>query len=318
MLSTVHGTATNSKLGSFIVPELPEAETIVRGLKASILHRTIQSIEFPPARYFRPQLERSLETYLGSGIVDVFRHGKSVILQLRSPAQTTHFIVVRLGMTGQLLIGADIDRHTHAIFSLDGPASQLSFRDQRQFGRMFFVSDWRPIFYTAKLKAKIADNKLPSDSVSGRADLVALQPVPDPLSLTAEAFAQRLKGRRGMIKAVLMSQQVLVGVGNIYADESLFAARIHPRQNIERLSQKRLREYFRVLTRVLDSAIALGGSTISDFVNASNTQGEFQIEHKAYGRTGERCKRRGCRGVIKRIVVASRSTHFCPHCQRRL
>lgn len=300
------------------MPELPEAETIVRGLKATILNRTIVAMDFPKARYFRPYQEEPPEAYLRACIVDVFRHGKSVIFQLRSPEQATHFIVVRLGMTGQLLMGSDLDRHTHAVFSLDNPQGRLCFRDHRQFGRIFFVKDWRPIFYPAKVKARLAKPGKPVPQRSGSAHPTGqeLQPVPDPLSLTVGDFVQRMEGRRGMIKAALMNQQLLVGVGNIYADESLFLSRIHPRQKIERLSRKRLENYFRSLIKVLNSAIALGGSTISDFVNAANTQGEFQMAHKAYGRTGEPCRRRGCGGVIKRIVVAGRSTHLCPRCQR--
>lgn len=302
------------------MPELPEAETIVRGLRAHILHHRIRAIEFRPARYFRPFLERPLEQYSDSRIMDIFRHGKSVIMQLETADRAKDFIVVRLGMTGQLLLGGEADRHTHAVFELDEPGLCLRFRDQRQFGRIFFVSDWRRIF-----AAKI-DVPAQRGGVTPRAHGVAegsnpfseIRLVPDPLEITPAEFLRIFRGRRGMIKAALMNQQSVMGVGNIYADESLFAARIHPRQRIERLSKRRLLDYFAVLSKTLHDAISLGGSSISDFVGATNSPGEFQIDHRVYGRTGEKCLRRGCGGIIKRILVSSRGTHFCPRCQRHV
>lgn len=300
------------------MPELPEAETIVRGLRTHILNRRIVSINFPRARYFRPTLEHPLEHYLGSRIVDIFRHGKSVIFQIQQDGEGDEFILVRLGMTGQLLLGSSVDRHTHAIFTLDPGRSSLCFRDHRQFGRIYFLRDWRLIFDSRK--AGSHEPKDDSFRMTGAKSRTSLpwepQPVADPLKITDQEFLKIFWKRHGMMKSALMSQKLLVGVGNIYADESLFAARIHPRQNICRLSRPKLLRYFMALVKTLNKAIRLGGSTISDFVGPTNSYGEFQLAHKVYGRTGEKCRRRGCGGIIKRIIVASRSTHFCPKCQR--
>ncbi len=301
------------------MPELPEAETIVRGLRTLILNRKILKIRFPKARFFRPHFEHPVKYYLDSTMVQIFRHGKSVIIQLRTRRGKTEFIVIRLGMTGQLLVGDRVDRHTHAVFQLDEPGRLLCFRDQRQFGRMFFVGDWQPIFFSAKHKAHIAARAKPgSRTASTSRAAEAFRPVSDPLAISTEEFVALLHGRRGMIKAALMSQQFLMGIGNIYADESLFQARLHPQQKLQRLSRTRLAEYFQALLRVLRQAIARGGSSISDFVGANNVLGEFQLDHQVYGRTGEKCLRAGCSGVIKRIVVATRGTHFCPKCQKRI
>ncbi len=294
------------------MPELPEAETIVRGLRIHLLNHSVQSMEFPKARFFRPQSEYPLEHFRGAYIRNIFRHGKSVIFELELSHGQHAFMVVRLGMTGQLLIERPADAHTHAIFHLNSKKS-FSFRDQRQFGRIFFVKDWRPLFLTAKTKRLRSEGALEPGRQSS-----SLQPVPDPLEIDGERFVQLFYKRRGMIKSAVMSQQLIMGVGNIYADESLFAARIHPRQQLHRLSKLRLREYHAVLVKVLKEAITLGGSSISDFVDATNSLGEFQFEHKVYGRKGKPCLRRGCRGTIRRIVAAGRGTHFCPKCQRKV
>ncbi|MBZ5536692.1 MAG: bifunctional DNA-formamidopyrimidine glycosylase/DNA-(apurinic or apyrimidinic site) lyase [Acidobacteriia bacterium] len=302
------------------MPELPEAETIVRGLRAHILNSRILSIDFPRARYFRPQFEEPVEHYLESRIIDIFRHGKSVIIQVKTLEEAERFLVIRLGMTGQLLLGDHTDRHTHAIFCLDSPGMRLCFRDSRQFGKMLFVKDWRPIFRSQKtLSLRHQKKAAPEAYALNKLNRQPFTlPASDPLKISAGEFLSIFWKRRGMIKAALLNQHLLVGVGNIYADESLFAARIHPKQRIQRLSKQRLLKYFTLLVKILNNAIDLGGSSISDFVGATNVLGEFQLEHRVYGRTGEKCLRRGCSGLIKHTVVSSRSTHYCPLCQRRI
>ncbi|MDD5543514.1 MAG: bifunctional DNA-formamidopyrimidine glycosylase/DNA-(apurinic or apyrimidinic site) lyase [Acidobacteriia bacterium] len=300
------------------MPELPEAETIVRGLKHRVVNRTLAAFDFPPAKHFRPEVIQPLDLYQGALIQDVFRHGKSVILKVQSPDASFNFILIRLGMTGKLLLDSAPDRHTHAIFHLTNPDGTLSFQDIRQFGRMYFLKDWRVIFSSKRSTARPVDfvdgESLPRTTQSPQAEAL----IGDALTMTPQQFIELFWKRRGMIKAALMSQKLLVGVGNIYADESLFAARIHPRQTIQRLSRRRLEDYFHALQKILHTAIELGGSSISDFVDADNYPGEFQMEHRVYGREGRRCRRRGCPGVIRRILVASRGTHYCPRCQRMI
>lgn len=302
------------------MPELPEAETIVRGLRKHLLNARIRGIDFPKARYFRPQLEQPLEHYLGSRIVDIFRHGKSVIFQLDTSSGEQAFLIVRLGMTGQLLLTRAVDRHTHAIFQTDVPPAQFCFRDPRQFGRIFFQKDWRSIFLPKKTRSHSLFPRRHQTAQSTRSDRAAIsdEPVADPLKISPEAFVRLFWKRHRMLKNALMSQKLVVGVGNIYADESLFAARLHPKQKIHRLSRTKLLAYFSALVKILEEAIALGGSSISDFVDADNSQGEFQMAHRVYGRAGEKCLRKGCKGIIRRTVIASRSTHYCPKCQRQI
>jgi len=296
------------------MPELPEAETIVRGLKPRILHCTITAIDFPPTKYFRPQFVEPLDRYLGAQITNVFRHGKSVVIEVHASDKSTNFILIRLGMTGKLLIDYPTDRHTHAIFHLQNPLVSLAFRDTRQFGRILFLKDWRVVFEQTPGRSK-RGSALHQGSLRQEPALSAPL-IADPLATTPEVFLRLFWKRRGMIKAALMSQKFLVGVGNIYADESLFAARIHPRQDIRRLSRRRLLAYFSALQKILRLAIELGGSSISDFVSPDNYPGEFQMEHQAYGRRGERCRRRHCPGFIRRTTVASRSTYYCSVCQK--
>jgi len=136
----------------------------------------------------------------------------------------------------------------------------------------------------------------------------------DPLEVPVEEFVQRIRARRARIKALLLDQQVLRGVGNIYADESLWKAKIHPAQLGARLQPEQLEKLYRALKQILEKAIVLRGSSISDFLDAEGEPGEYQLHHKAYGREGKGCYR--CRTPVRRIVVAGRSSYFCPNCQK--
>jgi formamidopyrimidine-DNA glycosylase len=179
-------------------------------------------------------------------------------------------------------------KHTHAVFALDD-GRELRYTDARRFGRMAF-------FFEAALRK-------------------ALAPLgADPLEITEEAFAAALRPRRARIKALLLDQRFLRGIGNIYADESLWRARIHPARLGSRLSRSEIARLYRAIRRVLKHAIELGGSSISDFFDTEGEPGEFQLHHRAYGREGKGCFRCGSR--IRRMIVAGRSSYFCPRCQR--
>ncbi len=198
--------------------------------------------------------------------------------------------IVHLGMTGRLLVTtpeAPVAPHTHARLTL-ASGKEVRFVDPRRFGRLEFRE------------------------LSARAGFAG--PGLEPLTIGAEKFAALFKGRKLAIKAALLNQSLLAGVGNIYADESLFRAGIRPRRSAGRLTRAELERLRKELREVLEMAIRLGGSSVSDYVDAEGVKGFFQLEHRVYQRGGEACK--VCGTPIRRIVVGGRSTHYCPHCQK--
>ena len=198
--------------------------------------------------------------------------------------------IVHLGMTGRLLVttpDAEVAPHTHARLRLKS-GRELRFVDPRRFGRLDFRS-------LAK-----------QEGFAG--------PGAEPLTIDAAQFARLFRGRRLAIKAALLNQRLLAGVGNIYADESLFRAGIRPRRAAGRLTRAELERLRAALREVLEHAIRMGGSSVSDYVDAEGVRGFFQLEHCVYQRTGQPC--RHCQTEIRRIVLAGRSTHYCPVCQR--
>lgn len=194
-------------------------------------------------------------------------------------------------MTGRLTWESTpefLDRHTHIVFSLDAPGRWLHYNDIRQFGRL-----------------RVSSNPEPAKAPLG----------PDPLQVSFEDFFRMLRSRSGMMKALLLNQQFLRGLGNIYADESLFTAGIHPQTISSRLNRARAQRLYEAIQETLRVAIDQGGSSISDYVDAEGRFGQFQKSHRVYRRTGLPCM--VCSAPVRRIVVASRSTHFCPKCQTR-
>ncbi|MCS7023937.1 MAG: bifunctional DNA-formamidopyrimidine glycosylase/DNA-(apurinic or apyrimidinic site) lyase [Bryobacteraceae bacterium] len=258
------------------MPELPEVETIVAGLAPRLLGRRFEDVEV-----LAPLVcKTSLRPLAGQRVSDVRRHGKNILIECAGG-----FLWVHLGMTGKLLLDACRTPYTRVVFHLDG--GELLYDDVRMFGRL----QW-------------------SAGVPER--LAALGP--DALTISAEQFVQRLRARRGNIKALLLNQRFLGGLGNIYADESLFRSGIHPRALAGRLSQRRARRLYAAIQDVLREAIAHGGSSISDYVDAWGAAGEFQRFHQVYGRQGMPCP--VCGAAIRRIVIGQRGTHYCPRCQR--
>jgi len=277
------------------MPELPEVETVARGLQLTIPGRRIISVTLGKTDFIDDPA--ALEEHLpGRTIEKIERYGKFMLLRL-SPAENTvnggarpASLLVHLGMTGNLAPNAAAvphEKHTHVTLLLDD-GRELRYTDARRFGRI----------------AYLAEGALEQE----------LQPFgADPLEVTEEEFAQRIRSRRARIKALLLDQTVLRGVGNIYADESLWRAKIHPARLGAELSKKQTAALRRVLQEILRKAIALRGSSISDFLDATGEPGEYQRHHRAYGREGKACYRCGTR--IRRAIVAGRSSYFCPKCQ---
>lgn len=277
------------------MPELPEVETVVRGLRGQLTGRCIVSVRLGKSDFIDDPaaIERELP---GRRIAEVARYGKFVLLHLEPPAGGPDGVgrgaclVVHLGMTGQLAPRhpeQPVTRHTHAFFALDD-GRELRYTDIRRFGRLALMPQAELGTFLAGLGA-------------------------DPLEITEEEFRARLAGRRAMIKALLLDQHFLRGLGNIYCDESLWRARIHPARHAARLSSKQARRLYRAIRGVLTAAIRLRGSSISDFVDAEGRPGEYQLRHRAYGRETKPCFR--CGAKIRRVIVAGRSSYFCPRCQ---
>lgn len=281
------------------MPELPEVETIARGVNERLRGDRIVEVWFGGHREpFKTSAARQAKGLEGRAILAVHRTGKHIVCELGTACSESSAEglgepkaqwIVHLGMTGRLLVTtpeAPVAAHTHARLSL-ASGRELRFVDPRRFGRLEF----------RELSCS------PGFAAAGA----------DPLEVTAEEFVQIFRPRRLAIKAALLNQKLLSGVGNIYADESLFRAGIRPRRQCGRLSRAELEHLRLSLIAVLEHAIQLGGSSVSDYVDADGVRGFFQLEHCVYMRTGLACRR--CKTPIRRIELAGRGTHYCPKCQ---
>ena len=302
------------------MPELPEVETVARGVHDRIHGEQIAGTWFSekPEPFKTPPAEMA-EVLTGRLIERVRRVGKHIVFDLRADDgqgndhsatnnETVQWIV-HLGMTGRLLVSeasVPVPLHTHGILQL-GSGRELRFVDARRFGRMGLHRS------PAALVEDAQDISRPTRPEPGDAHGFA-GTGREPLTIAAEDFRALFRGRRTSIKAALLNQRLLHGVGNIYADESLFRAGIRPRRMAARLSRAELGRLHGSLVAVLKAAIALGGSSVSDYVDADGVRGFFQLEHRVYMRTGEPCL--VCGTPIRRIVVAGRGTHYCSKCQR--
>jgi formamidopyrimidine-DNA glycosylase len=301
------------------MPELPEVETIARGLASRVTGDVVESVWLgskpEPLKSSAAEIARTLES---RQITGVRRVGKHIVVDLESgsgtrssakaqkksrgsvarkkpaggaakstqpAAKSTAQWIVHLGMTGRLLVcdpDAEIAKHTHAIVKL-ASGRELRFVDPRRFGRL-----------------SVAHNFEAGGS--------------EPLEVQLDQFVALFRGRKTPIKSALLNQKLLSGVGNIYADESLFRAGIRPRRRASSLTSEDLRRLYLALKEVLQEAISAGGSSVSDYVGADGEEGFFQLQHRVYGREGEPCL--VCKTPIKRIVIAGRSSHYCPKCQK--
>jgi formamidopyrimidine-DNA glycosylase len=283
------------------MPELPEVETIARGVDERLRGDRIDSTWFgtKPEPFKSPAQEMAAELP-GRKIVRVYRVGKHIVFDLAgkplatAKQQSVLQWIVHLGMTGRLLVAdpeTPVPPHTHGILHL-ASGRELRFVDPRRFGRM-------TLYGTNPTR-----NQPERFEGTGR----------EPLSITRDEFAALFRGRRTPIKAALLNQKLLQGVGNIYADESLFRAQIRPRRMARYLKRAEVDRLYTSVQTVLREAISLGGSSVSDYVDADGVKGFFQLEHRVYLRTGQGCL--VCATPIRRILVGGRGTHYCPHCQR--
>lgn len=290
------------------MPELPEVETIARGLASRVTGDVIESVWLgskpEPLKSAASEIVATLES---KRIAGVRRVGKHIVFDLQdgggasspipkksgrksSKAKQTALPVaaqwiVHLGMTGRMLVCKSdeaIEKHTHAVARL-ASGNELRFVDPRRFGRLSVTHGFAA-------------------------------PGSEPLEVELDRFVELFRGRKTPIKSALLNQKLLSGVGNIYADESLFRAGIRPRRRAASLTRKELSLLYAAVQEVLKEAISAGGSSISNYVDADGEEGFFQLQHRVYGRENEPCL--VCKTPIKRIVIGGRSSHYCPKCQK--
>ena len=266
------------------MPELPEVQTVVTTLAPRVVGRRIDRVVHVRQDMVTPDGLDLAKNLTGRRIVDLSRRGKRIVFAM----DDGNAFFIHLGMTGRLLVErADtlLAIHTHLILDL-GAQQQLRFRDPRRFGEIRWLG----------------------------CDGCEQGMGPEPLTMRAAQLAAKLRDTTRAIKNALMDQRVVAGLGNIYVDESLFDARIHPLARADRLSPEQVSALVKSIKKVLNRAIRHRGSTLRDYVDADGNAGGFQRLHRVYDRESKPCPR--CRTPIERIVIGGRSTHFCPDCQR--
>lgn len=283
------------------MPELPEVETILRGVAPRMKGARLQDVVVRRADLRMPLPENFAADLRGRCVGTPFRRGKYMLF----PVEGTHMLVVHLGMSGHLGVAADGQayeprRHDHVIFCLeqdDQAPCQIVFHDPRRFGFMTLLpfANWREC--------------KPFDRMG-----------PEPLSdeFDGQRLYESLFGRQGPIKTVLLDQGVVAGIGNIYACEALYAVRIHPAIRACDLTEQACADLVRAIKAVLNAALKSGGSTLRDYRGATGESGYFQHDFKVYGRADQSCLRRGCKGVVERMIQSGRSSFFCPSCTAKV
>jgi formamidopyrimidine-DNA glycosylase len=275
------------------MPELPEAEVVARQIGARLAGATLTETWIGRADIVREGFQER-GWYPGSILLSAQRFGKSVALEFERQGQI-RFIVAELGMTGLLLFPSARPRfpqHIHVRMTFSGAhESELRYWNPRRFGRLSLLdSRGLELYLTRRFGC-------------------------DPLTVTWEDFLRIVRGRSGRLKPLLMHQQVIAGIGNIYANEILFRARLHPNARASGLPLSTIKQLFDVTRKVLQEAIACGGSSVRDFFAPDGTEGKFKHYHLVYGKEGFPCPN-GCGQAIKR-VESERSSFFCPRCQPR-
>ena len=281
------------------MPELPEVETTVRGLKKTILGLIIKDVWTDLATKDSRQYDTVAnpkyfklfkKEVSGKKIKSVERQAKNILINLSG----NKIILVHMKMTGHLLFN-NKDKFVHIIFTLSGK-NYLAFSDMRKFGKITLL-DTKTTHETRHLKN--------------------IGPEPLDKNFTAKKLEERLKRKPGgKIKTVLMDQSIVAGIGNIYSDEILWQAGVHPERKVLTLLRRgskgqEIKLIFKAMQKILTKSIKAGGDSMSDYRNLSGGKGKFQFYHKAYRRTGEKCRKRNCGGTIQRKMINNRSAHFC-------
>ncbi len=273
------------------MPELPEVETVRRSLERATVGRVVRSAQVRRADVVRG-IVNDAALLAGRRIGGVIRHGKQLAILAEADGHDGSCVCVHLGMSGSLRIGngtTQLDAHTHVVWRLEGDQTVV-FRDPRRFGGVWLFPS----------EANLRDTRW-----------TALGP--DALSIQPSALHERLQRTRRAIKAALLDQAVIAGLGNIYVDELLFQIGIHPEQPADTINFKRTQRMVRVMRRLLAKAIEAGGSTLRDYADAEGQAGRYQQSHLVYGRSGQPCRK--CETNLNTHLVAGRTTVLCPACQ---
>ena len=276
------------------MPELPEVEVICRGIRSFLIGRTVTAIQCSGKKLRHPvPMEAMQRVMVNQKITSVERRAKFLQLGL----EKGEMLVIHLGMTGNLGIFPPTSpraKHDHVLWLLDN-GTELRYNDSRRFGSI---------------------QLLESDEVANREETIFKTTGPEPFSndFTAEYLQNLAKGKSLAVKLFIMTNQTVAGIGNIYANESLFSAGIRPARKAQEISQKKWQRLVIEIRKVLAHAIECGGSSISDFLNASQEKGYFQINFKVYGREGMPCTR--CSTKIEKQKLGGRASYFCPKCQK--
>lgn len=271
------------------MPELPEVETIVRGLRKTVLGKKIKSLKIFSSRVLHSPPAFLKKNLINQRIQEISRRGKNIIIKLSSG----DLLLIHLGMTGNLFYlnrPVLMGKHDHVDLEFSDK-THLRYSDIRKFGKFKLIK-----------------------SSQVREEGVLKKLGPEPLKISRNDFVKLLQKRKGRIKSVLLNQSVLAGIGNIYADEALWEAKIHPLKKVSDLSRNKLIKLHQAIQKIFKKAIKAGGSSVDNYRDVDGKSGFFQFYHKVYGREGEPCKR--CGTKIKRIIISQRSAHFCPECQK--
>lgn len=274
------------------MPELPEVETVRRTLNTLITGKTIERVTVSLPRIIRRPEDPLMFAALleGQKVRNIERSGKFLRFNLDGWVIVSHLRME--GRYGLYASSNPVEKHTHVIFHFtDG--TELRYRDVRQFGTM---------------------DLLPAGEEFAGAPLLKLGLEPLVPEFTADALGAKLEGKKTRLKTVLLNQEIVAGIGNIYVDETLFRAGLHPERAAGSLSRAELERLHRCIVDILNEAVAAGGSSVKSYVNGQGESGSFQDQHRIYGRKGQPCH--NCGTPIERIVVGGRGTHYCPTCQK--
>ncbi|MEW6328276.1 MAG: bifunctional DNA-formamidopyrimidine glycosylase/DNA-(apurinic or apyrimidinic site) lyase [Thermodesulfobacteriota bacterium] len=278
------------------MPELPEVENVVRDLRPKLCGKFIKEVEIAHHDRIAGRKNSFSRLLRNKKIKDLSRKGKCIVFDLSNGYELS----IHLGMTGQLLYrqrGKVMDRHTRMVFYLNDNLHELRFADMRRFG-------W------VSLRSKVRRGVRPGENKNAYLDNLG----PDALTLDLKGFKACLSNRTAIVKGLLLDQHIISGLGNIYTDESLYRAGIHPQRKVSTLTEQEIKRLQKAIRQVLKKAIVCGGSSVSTYRLPDGKEGEFQKQHKVYQRQGRPCPR--CKTPIVRIRVAGRGTYFCPKCQR--
>lgn len=266
------------------MPELPEVETIKQQLKRQLLNKKIKEVIIKDKRLIKGLSAAKFKSQVqGKTIRDVLRRGKVLIIKLEKQL----YLIIHLRISGWLLLSKKEEKFSRVIFKLSDK-KLLNFCDQRVLGEIKLIDDWQ---------------KLPIIKAMG----------PEPLGLTKAQFIKLFETKKTKIKPLLMDQAFLAGIGNVYAQEAVFCAGIHPEKNADKINKEKLAKVYSCLIAILKKSITKRGSSVDTYKQINGKKGEFVPLLKVYQRQGQKCAR--CKAIIKRKTIGGRGTYFCPHCQ---